>query len=37
MDELIERLAARTGIDSAVAGKTVGMILRRDAGLRGFA
>lgn len=27
MDELIERLAARAGIDSAVAGKTVGMIV----------
>jgi len=27
MDELIEQLAARTGIDSAVARKTVGMML----------
>ena len=27
MDELTERLAARIGIDSAVAGNTVGMIL----------
>jgi hypothetical protein len=27
MDELIERLAAKTGIDDAVAEKTVGLIL----------
>ena len=27
MDELIEQLAAKTGIDPAVAGKTVGMML----------
>ena len=27
MDELIEELAAKTGIDPAVAGKTVGMML----------
>ena len=46
MDELIERLAARTGIDSAFAEKTVGMIVGflrkkgpavRTPGLRQFA